>query len=103
MLKNVSLELLGEWKMMSKKWKILIIFMVIAIITFIFLNTGCKSPSKIFVETNYKNGELMLEDLKAYIQKDKTLSAFDKTVRLRAIEEWKKMNTVMKEKYKEEK
>ena len=64
---------------------------------------GCASPSHIFVETNYKNGKLILNDLIVYIKTDKTLSKFDKKVRINAIKEWLRMNEEMNNKYKEQK
>ena len=87
---------------MSKFWKTIILFSWILLIGSILFVSACQTPSQSFVETNYKNSELMLIDLIQYIEQDKTLPDLEKKIRIKSVKEWLKLNKIVHEKMKED-
>ena len=83
-----------EFKAMPTKWKTIVVSMLVIVcaLTGLVVLQGCASPSKSYVDANYKFSQLIVPDFIEYVKKDDSLSSVSKDARIKAAEESLKLN-----------
>ena len=78
------------------------LFYILLIVCLVLSLASCKSASSDYINVNHENSQVLLEDLKTYINADEKLSGDDKEVRVKSVEQWQKLLQTAYEKNKKE-